>query len=82
MLHSEVWTIHYLAILLLSRIQDLSWLRVFQKIDAIVAFSQTSAQRSQIVQTVLMSCYQILGQRLTRSAEGLPASAAEVEMAT
>ena len=28
-----------------------------------------------------MSCYQILGQNITRSAEGLPASAAEVEMA-
>ena len=28
-----------------------------------------------------MSCHQILGQNITRSAEALPASAAEVEMA-
>ena len=41
MLHCEVWTIHYLAILLQSRIQDLSRLRVFHKIDATVAPSQS-----------------------------------------
>ena len=41
MLHCEVWTIHYLAILLQSRIQDLSRLRVFHKIDATGAPSQS-----------------------------------------
>ena len=41
MFHCEVWTIHYLAILLQSRIQDLSRLTVFHRIDAIVAPSQS-----------------------------------------